>query len=178
MSKNNKGYLLTETIIAITVVATIITVIYTTSMGNYRRQDIELNKANTSQDLYTAKELRKFLYNNETQFIEDMKVSEYGYKKLFDKKESDANSQDEITREEDFMNDLGNVLNIKYIYILNYNDMKRLIENELINTVIKNNLSKSTLGNENGCLYRYLIIYNDNSYSTIGIQCGNAEEGV
>ena len=169
MLKNNKGYLLSETIIAIATVATVITVVYTMSLGNYKKQDIELTKANPTQELYTAKELRKFLYNHEDVFIEQMEGN--GYKSLFSK---DA-QYDATTEEDQFMLQLSEALDIKYIYISDY-VIQDLLNDELINSQIKSNLLSKEDENKNVCTYRYLIIYNDNSYSTIGIHCEGAGE--
>lgn len=174
MLKNNKGYLLTETIIAITVVATIITVVYTTSLGNYKMQDIELTKANTAQDLYTAKELRKFLYKKESEYIDELENNGVGYIKLFSR-----SNEKELPQEEfNLILNLSDVLDIKYIYVLRYSDLGNLLNENLMNSQIKNSLSNKIENdeNENSCDYRYLVIYNNNSYSTIGIHCLNAGE--
>lgn len=165
MSKNNKGYLLTETIIALTVVATVITVVYTMSLGNYTKQNIELTKANTAQDLYTAKELRKFLYDNEKNFVDNELAGDY--KKLFSLDMNNLQNQTDTIK---LLSDLSEKLDIKYIYISKY-DVTSLLENEIINSQIKNSLLNYDVENENNCQYRYIVIYNDNSYSSIGMYC-------
>ena len=166
MQKNNKGYLLTETIIAITVVATIITVVYTMSLGNYKMQDMELTKANTAQEVYTAKELRKFLYSNENNYINLIEGN--NYIRLFAKNELIPNP----TPEDQFMEQLSTALDIKYIYLSEY-DIEPLLQNENINSQIKSSLIRKEESNDNECTFRYLIIYNNNGYSTLGIRCEN-----
>ena len=170
MFKNSKGYLLTETIIAIATVATIITVIYTTSLGNYQAQDIELTKANTAEEVYTVRELRKFLYANENSYISQIEGN--NYIQLFARNVQVENP----TSESQFIDELSNALDIKYIYVSEY-DLTPLLENEYINSQIKNSLIKKEDENDNNCAFRYLIIYNDNSYSTIGIRCEVNQNG-
>ena len=155
MSKNIKGYLLSETIIAIAAVATIITVVYSLSIGNYTKQNNALTKENTAEDLYLAKELRTFLYEKEEDYIQNFNN---GYTPV------------------NVSPDLHNFLNIKSIYLSEYN-LTNVLNNEAINSQIKRSLYLKEDSNKNNCLYRYLVIYNDNSFSTLGIHCGEQSNG-
>ena len=65
MQKNNQGYMLAETIIALTVIATVITMVYAITMNNYIKQNNELIKYNTAEGLYSAKNVKKYFYNKE-----------------------------------------------------------------------------------------------------------------
>ena len=61
MEKNcQKGYFLVETIISLTVVATIITVLYGTITSSFIKQNNEITRFNTTEGLYTTKEIDKY----------------------------------------------------------------------------------------------------------------------
>ena len=155
MSKNEKGYLLAESIIAIAVVATIITVVYTLSMGNYVKQNNELTKENTSQDLYIARELRKFMHYKEDEYISEI----------------------ESTEETDYVeielnDDVRKLIDIKKAYITK-SDMEQILESDELNNLVKNSIKK--MEEENSCRYKYMVIYNNNSFSIFGIRCSEEE---
>ena len=61
MLKKNKGYILAETILAITVVATAITMVYAASLNNYVKQDNNITKYNTTNGLYVLSEVNKYI---------------------------------------------------------------------------------------------------------------------
>ena len=72
MIKNRKGYLLAESLIVITVVATVITVVYAVIMNYYIKQDNEVTKYNTPQGLHNAREIEKLCSVRENYFVSEM----------------------------------------------------------------------------------------------------------
>ena len=154
MIKNSKGYLLAESIIAITVVATVITVVYAIIMNFYIKQDNEVTKYNTPQGLQNAYQIKKLCNVRENYFISDIEENNTTYV--------------DIT---DFDYYINKKLDINKIYF-SKNDLSNLIKKEKIPTRIKRFLKD--YNNENDlerCEYKYLVIYNDNSYSMIGSLC-------
>lgn len=150
MLKNNKGYLLAETIIAITVVATVITTFYLVAMNNYIKQNNNLTKFNTNDGVYKVKEVKKYFYEKQKSFVESVKTSDY----------IDITSQD---------SNFFASLDVKKAYFSKTN-LTNYLTNESINYLIKNDLKNNK--NNNGCGYMYILIFNDNvSYSSIGAVC-------
>ena len=150
MLKNKRGYLLTETIIAITIIATIITVVYAISMNNYSIQNNTVMRYNTTDGLYIAKEVEKLFEESQSENIANIETSNYI---------NLTNSKRQVIE----------ALGIKNIYFSKY-DMTTLIQNEKFPVSISNQL-KSVDYETDKCNYRYLIIFTDNSYSTIGVEC-------
>lgn len=154
MIKNNKGYLLAETLIAITVVATIITIVYAMIMNYYIKQDNEITKYNTAQGLYTTAQIKKMRASIEGKTdIEDLENVDY---KLI---EIDDN--------------FNKNLNISKMYF-SKKDLTSLIQNETLPSNIKRFLKdvNATKNNEtNQCDYRYVVIFEDNRYTVIGAGC-------
>ena len=61
MEKNcQKGYFLVETIISLTVVATIITIVYGAVTSSFIKQNDKLTKINTTEGIYATKEIDKY----------------------------------------------------------------------------------------------------------------------
>lgn len=164
MVKNcQKGYFLVETIISLTVVATIITILYATITNSFIKQNDELTRFNTTDGLYSVNEIKKFFEYD----IDDLKS-----KITVDNSYIDLDSYILENQNNDLITfrNFCNQLNIKNIYFSNYN-MISLINSEKINAGIKKNLKLENEKDENRCNYRYLIIFKDNSYSTVGINC-------
>ena len=150
MTKNNKGYLLAETLIAITVVATIITIVYAMIMNYYIKEDNEITKYNTAQGLYTATQIKKMLAFMENDNINSLGENDYisvGIDDNFNKK-----------------------MNISEIYFTK-KDLTSLIENESIPSTIKKFLKGINNDKTNQCDYRYVVIFDDNRYTVIGAGC-------
>lgn len=158
MLKNKKGYFLVETVIALTIVATAITVVYVNAMSNYVKQNTQLTKYNTTQGLYSIKEVKKYLESDEGSFKSLVLKTENKYIDIFNEKNL---SEDKF---------IG-ALNIKQIYFMEY-DMEKFINNSSIAPSIKREL-KSLSIDKNKCDYRYFVIFKDGSYSTIGIDCNS-----
>lgn len=152
MLKNKMGYLLAETIIAITVVATVITIVYAITTNYYIKQDDEVTKYNTPQGLYTAEQVRKLCSPiEEKYFYTQLQTSDYIPVNLDSK--------------------LNNNLNIDNIYF-SKNDLTSLIRDERFSTRIKRFLKdKNNEYIQDNCKYRYVLIFNDDSYSVIGSHC-------
>lgn len=151
LKNNNKGYLLAETIIAITVVATAITTIYKIIMNNYIIQSNDITKFNTPSRLYIANDVKNYFSDKLDSYNE--KISENGYLNV-------------TNENKDFLEKL----NIKNLYYLTYNIPDNFFDNESIPNSIKKDLKKSKSDKEK-CIYRYIIIFEDDGYSTIGINC-------
>lgn len=154
MIKNNKGYLLAESIIAITVVATVITVVYAIIMNFYIKQDNEVTKYNTPQGLHNAREIKKLCAVRESFFISEMDEKN---KTFLD-----------ITNFDFYVN---KNLDIYKIYFTK-SDLTNLIKEKEIPIRIKRFLreyNKETTSER--CEYKYLVIYDDNSYSMVGTVC-------
>ena len=150
MIKNKKGYLLIETIMAITVVATAITYVYGITMNNFIKQNNDVMKFNTTDGLYVAREVEKLFEENLPEFEQSANISNYV---------NITNKNSGIVQS----------LDINKIYFSKY-DMTSLINNEKFPISLRTQL-KSIEYEAGKCNYRYLIIFNDYSYSTIGVEC-------
>lgn len=158
MSKNNQGYFLVETIIVLAIVATIITTLYVKSGQTYIKHKNELTKYNTVDGLYSANAVKKYLYTYE----EDLKkaAKENGYTNVnnyFKNKNLDLTKMDFFKE-----------LNVNKVYLSLY-DMKDLLKDNELNTNIKEDLGN--IENDNKCVYRYIVIFNDYSYSVSNLSC-------
>ena len=158
MSKNNQGYFLVETIIVLAIVATIITTLYVNSGQTYIKHKNELTKYNTVDGLYSANAVKKYLYTYE----EDLKkaAKENGYTNVnnyFKNKNLDLTKMDFFKE-----------LNVNKVYLSLY-DMKDLLKDNELNTNIKEYLGN--IENDNKCVYRYIVIFNDYSYSVSNLSC-------
>lgn len=158
--KCQKGYFLVETIISLTVVATIITVLYGTITSSFIKQNNEISKFNTTEGLYTVREINEYFETDLDKLKE--KITEAN--KYVDLEEYMSTNSNSTTFKE-----FCNELNIKKIYFSNY-DMSKLIDDK-INVSMKKNLIIENKKDVNRCNYRYLIIFNNNSYATVGIDC-------
>lgn len=163
MEKNcQKGYFLVETIISLTVVATIITILYATITTSFINQNDELTKFNTIEGMYVAKEIDKYFKIKS----DDLKENITDTNKYIDLNEYvDINDNENLSSFAEFSENL----NIKNAYFSNY-DMEKLIE-EKINVSMKKNLLMENKKDTNRCNYRYLVIFKDNTYATVGIDC-------
>ena len=158
--KCQKGYFLVETIISLTVVATIITVLYGTITSSFIKQNNEITRFNTTEGLYTTKEIDKY-FKSDLNVLKEKITDTNKYIDL----EEYMNTNSNLTTFQKFCNDL----NVKKLYFSNY-DMSKLIDDK-INVSMKKDLIIENKKDENRCNYRYLIIFNDNSYATVGIDC-------
>lgn len=165
MLKNNKGYFLAETIIVLTVVALAITTLYVNSMESYVKEKNELTKYNTVDGLYSANAVKKYLYK----YVNDFKVNANtnGYIDVNNYLNGQSIKVNNVT----FFKEL----NVKQLYFSTY-DMTKLISSG----VLKKNIQKelSNIENDSKCIYRYIVIYNDYSYSLVGVSCGEEEEEI
>lgn len=165
MLKNNKGYFLAETIIVLTVVALAITTLYVNSMESYVKEKNELTKYNTVDGLYSANAVKKYLYK----YVNDFKVNANinGYIDVNNYLNGQSIKVNNVT----FFKEL----NVKQLYFSTY-DMTKLISSG----VLKKNIQKelSNIENDSKCTYRYIVIYNDYSYSLVGVSCGEEEEEI
>ncbi len=162
MLKSKKGYLLTESIIAITVVATIITIVYAIIVKNLIRQNNEITKNNTSYGMYILKEVRKYYLDNEIEFDDDLQNTSRDYLNIT----SDG---------PEFLNNI----NVHRLYFLKYDKIDELILREKIPYSVKKEL-KEIDSSDQACKYRYLLIFKeknadaklfDYSYATLGADC-------
>lgn len=158
MQKNNQGYLLAETIIALTVIATVITLVYAISMNNYIKQNNELMKFNTAEGLYSAKNVKKYFYEYEAEYKAQTIASADKY--------IDITNQDA-----DFMDKL----NIKKLYFSKYVMENNFINQKDIPYAIRKDLKSinpsASVDTPKKCDYRYVLLFKDNSYSSIGVSC-------
>lgn len=151
MIKNKKGYLLAETIIAITVVATVITMVYAITTNYYIKQDNEVTKYNTPLGLYNAIEIEKLFSNTDDYTINKLGSREYMIV--------------------DSCGDICTNLNIDKVYFAK-KDITNLIKNENIPIRIKKFLTeKNNEPSTDSCDYKYILFFNDDSYSIIGSNC-------
>ena len=155
MLKNKKGYILTETMIGITVVATVITIVYGITMNYYIKQDNNITKYNTTQGLYSGKDIKKYFEKYNDQFIQELSGS--------------VNIKDKTS---DLCGSFCAKLNISKLYIAKHTNaaIEDLVSEEDVPNTVKSDIMKETIEN-NVCDYDYFIIYNDNSYSIIGMNC-------
>ncbi len=148
---NNKGYLLAETIIVLTVVATAITIIYASIMNYFINENQNTIKYNTAGGLYASREVKKYYDRNFINLLDSLGDNDY----------LDITTSTQR---------LCTLLDIKTLYFSKYN-----ISNELIDETpnfLKSELKKEEYRNSK-CKYRFLLIMNDDSFSTIGVECGN-----
>ena len=165
LKNNNKGYFLAETIIVLTVVALEKTTLYVNSMESYVKEKNELTKYNTVDGLYSANAVKKYLYK----YVNDFKVNANinGYIDVNNYLNGQSIKVSNVT----FFKEL----NVKQLYFSTY-DMTKLISSG----VLKKNIQKelSNIENDSKCVYRYIVIYNDYSYSLVGVSCGEEEEEI
>ena len=158
IKNNNKGYFLPEVIIAITIIAIAITVLYVNSMNTYIKQKNDITKFNTLNSIYIAEDVRNYFNKQKNNFISEIETNKY--LSVFDYFE-----KNNITLKKDFFNELS----IKKVYFTTY-DISSFINDLDVPSSIKKDL-KSLKYDNNLCEYRYIVIFNDNSYSTIGVDC-------
>ena len=169
MEKNcQKGYFLVETIISLTVVATIITIVYGAVTSSFIKQNDKLTKINTTEGIYATKEIDKY-FKYDLEKLEESIKNENSYVDL------DTYVNINYSTNYEQFKTFYETLNIKKLYFSKY-DMKSLIdgtERDGTETplAIRKSLTLENSKDENRCNYRYLIIFNDNSYATIGIDC-------
>lgn len=162
MEKNcQKGYFLVETIISLTVVATVITIVYGAVTSSFIKQNDKLTKINTTEGIYATKEIDKY-FKYDLEKLEKSITNENPYVDL------EAYVNDNYSTDYDKFQTFYDTLNIKNLYFSKY-DMKSLIEKAPLATRKSLTLENST--DENRCNYRYLLIFKDNSFATIGIDC-------
>lgn len=162
MEKNcQKGYFLVETIISLTVVATIITIVYGAVTSSFIKQNDKLTKINTTEGIYATKEIDKY-FKYDLEKLEKSITNENPYVDL------EAYVNDNYSTDYDKFQTFYDTLNIKNLYFSKY-DMKSLIEKAPLAARKSLTLENST--DENRCNYRYLLIFKDNSFATIGIDC-------
>ena len=124
----------------------------------YIKHKNELTKYNTVDGLYSANAVKKYLYTYE----EDLKkaAKENGYTNVnnyFKNKNLDLTKMDFFKE-----------LNVNKVYLSLY-DMKDLLNDNELNTNIKEDLGN--IENDNKCVYRYIVIFNDYSYSVSNLSC-------
>lgn len=158
MLKNNQGYFLVETIIVLAIVATIITTLYVNSGETYIKHKNEFTKYNTVDGLYSANAVKKYLYTYE----EDLKngANENGYINVND-------YFNNINLNLPSMN-FFKELDVNKVYLSLY-DMNDILNGDELNNDIKENLK--IVENDNKCKYRYIVIFNDYSYSISNLNC-------
>ena len=162
MEKNcQKGYFLVETIISLTVVATVITIVYGAVTSSFIKQNDKLTKINTTEGIYATKEIDKY-FKYDLEKLEKSITNENPYVDL------EAYVNDNYSTDYDKFQTFYDTLNIKNLYFSKY-DMKSLIEKAPLAARKSLTLENST--DENRCNYRYLLIFKDNSFATIGIDC-------
>lgn len=159
LKNNNKGYFLAETIIVLTVVALAITTLYVNSMESYINENNSLTKYNTIDGLYSANAVKKYLY----EYVNDFKY------------ESNKNGYIDVSNylsKKNVNMNFFQELDIKQIYFSTYN-MAKLIDSKIVITNGASNIQDELikLENDNSCSYKYIVIYNDYSYSIIGVDC-------
>lgn len=162
MEKNcQKGYFLVETIISLTVVATIITIVYGAVTSSFIKQNDELTRINTTEGIYATKEIDKY-FKYDIEKIEKIITNDNPYVDL------DAYVKSNYDTNYDNFTMFYKTLSIKKLYFSKYN-MESLIKKAPL--VIRKSLTLENNKDENRCNYRYLLIFEDNSFATIGIDC-------
>lgn len=147
MKKNNKGFTLVETLIASTLVVSVLVFLLVQFTKLNRNYEYSFS-FNTVQGIYSAKELNKYVTeNNITCTPTDVPC--------------ELNNIDNTFMEK---------LNIKKIYIINDNGSYSDIENTICTDNITNKCKKfasiNWKTNKNN-KKRLLILYNDDTYTTI-----------
>ena len=167
MEKNcQKGYFLVETIISLTVVATIITIVYGAVTSSFIKQNDKLTKINTTEGIYATKEIDKY-FKYDLEKLEKSITNENPYVNLdtYVKSNYSTNNYEQFQQ-------FYKALNIKNkkLYFSKYN-MESLIKGTETPLAIRKSLKLENSTDENRCNYRYLLIFEDNSFATIGIDC-------
>lgn len=155
MLKNTNGYILTETMIGITVVATVITIVYGITMNYYIKQDNNITKYNTTQGLYSGKDIKKYFEKYNDQFIQEL-----------------ADGINVVDKTNELCGEFCENLNISKLYIAKHNEtaIDDLLNEDGVPNTVKSELMKETILN-NVCDFDYIVIYNDDSYAVIGMNC-------
>lgn len=164
MEKNcQKGYFLVETIISLTVVATIITIVYGAVTSSFIKQNDKLTKINTTEGIYATKEIDKY-FKYDLEKLEKSITNENPYVNL------DTYVNINYSTNYEQFKTFYETLNIKKLYFSKYN-MESLIKGTETPLAIRKSLTLENSKDENRCNYRYLLIFEDNSFATIGIDC-------
>lgn len=164
MEKNcQKGYFLVETIISLTVVATIITIVYGAVTSSFIKQNDKLTKINTTEGIYATKEIDKY-FKYDLEKLEKSITNENPYVNL------DTYVKSNYSTNYKQFQPFYKALNIKKLYFSKYN-MESLIKGKETPLAIRKSLTLENSTDENRCNYRYLLIFEDNSFATIGIDC-------
>lgn len=166
MEKNcQKGYFLVETIISLTVVATIITIVYGAVTSSFIKQNDKLTKINTTEGIYATKEIDKY-FKYDLEKLEKSITNENPYVNL------DTYVKSNYSTNYEQFQQFYKALNIKNkkLYFSKYN-MESLIKGKETPLAIRKSLTLENSTDENRCNYRYLLIFKDNSFATIGIDC-------
>ena len=118
----------------------------------------ELTKYNTVDGLYSANAVKKYLYK----YVNDFKVNANinGYIDVNNYLNGQSIKVNNVT----FFKEL----NVNKVYLSLY-DMKDLLKDNELNTNIKEDLGN--IENDNKCVYRYIVIFNDYSYSVSNLSC-------
>lgn len=165
MEKNcQKGYFLVETIISLTVVATIITIVYGAVTSSFIKQNDKLTKINTTEGIYATKEIDKY-FKYDLEKLKKSITNENPYVDL------DAYVNDNYSTNYGKFQTFYDTLNIKKLYFSKYNMESLIKETEKTPLAIRKSLTLENSTDENRCNYRYLLIFEDNSFATIGIDC-------
>ena len=162
MLKNNKGYMLAETIIAITIVAVAITTVFSIIINNYSIQDNNVTKYNNSNDLYTLREIEKFI---EIESKKDNTIS-------FDITENDC---------KEFTNNLNSnfkdSLNIHKLFYCNKNISESESNLDILSSKVPYQLRNEVkkIEKKDKCDNFYLAIFNNKekgyTYATLFVNC-------
>lgn len=154
----NKGYFLVEAVILLAVVSSIITTLYISAMSIYIKNKNEI-KYNTVDGLYSANAIKKYLYSYEDELSKYAISNGYVNVSSYIKQNYNLDiTNDEFIKE----------LNVNKIYLSLYSLNKLVSSNELNSSI---NDSLSNIQNDNKCTYRYVIIYNDESYAFSNLDC-------
>ena len=129
--------------------------------SSFIKQNDKLTKINTTEGIYATKEIDKY-FKYDLEKLEKSITNENPYVDL------DAYVNDNYSTNYGKFQTFYDTLNIKELYFSKYN-MESLIQKAPL--AIRKSLKLENSTDENRCNYRYLLIFEDNSFATIGIDC-------
>lgn len=173
MKKNNKGFILLETLVVSTFIISTLVFLYVQFINLKKNYDTSF-RYNTIPGLYKAKTIDKFIKEN------------YGYGKFIDDISSSKNEFIEIYNSDDkcnfnyfsnnisFCESLHEKLEIKTV-LISSNNINKLKEYLKDNNKYSNELylyiKNETIKNDN--TYSLIVEYNDNSFASLDIGISN-----
>lgn len=158
MQKNNRGFMLIETLLVTITISSILIYLYT-QFSNINNSYNKTYKYNVVEDLYAVDDMRLYVSSNYKQAILNQ-IASSGYSDI------SACSIDQLSNIS-FCNLLKENMSIKTIIITNANlsNFAIIVQNSEYSETIKDFTKKVSYKDESG--YRIIVEFNDSSIATL-----------